>query len=257
MKEKYIKDFNAVKDLIGHIPKREEYRLYGAYSSKMIENEFGSYGNALKEIFYEYYQSISTHNCTYCDKIIKNRKRKGNIFCNRSCSASYNNIGINRHKSIKSGIILKNGRTLHRADCEKNRCCLFCGNNLRYKRSLNTMFCNRKCHIDHKYKVAIDKWKQCPESANTFNGVSATIRRYIFSKFDNKCSRCGWCEVNEVTGNSPLELEHIDGDYTNNSEENLTILCPNCHSLTKTYKALNVGNGRSYRRKRYKEGKSF
>lgn len=47
------------------------------------------------------------------------------------------------------------------------------------------------------------------------------IRRYLFEKYDNKCTKCGW-------------VEHIDGDSTNNKEENLTLLCPNCHSLTKT-----------------------
>ena len=54
-----------------------------------------------------------------------------------------------------------------------------------------------------------------------------------------------------------LELEHIDGNSDNNTEENLTILCPNCHSQTLTYKNRNKGNGRHNRRMRYHEGKSF
>ena len=41
-----------------------------------------------------------------------------------------------------------------------------------------------------------------------------------------------------------LELEHIDGDWSNTRLENLTLLCPNCHSLTATFKALNRGRGR-------------
>lgn len=47
----------------------------------------------------------------------------------------------------------------------------------------------------------------------------------------------------QYTGTLPLEVEHIDGDATNNSEENLTLLCPNCHSLTRTYRGANKGNG--------------
>ena len=39
-------------------------------------------------------------------------------------------------------------------------------------------------------------------------------------------------------------FQHIDGNSKNNKEENLTLLCPNCHSLTKTYKGANRGNGR-------------
>ena len=68
---------------------------------------------------------------------------------------------------------------------------------------------------------------------------------------------CGWCEINKYSGNVPIELEHIDGNSENNSLENLKLLCPNCHSLTPTYKALNTGNGRHSRRKRYEEGKSY
>jgi len=60
---------------------------------------------------------------------------------------------------------------------------------------------------------------------------------------------CGWCEVNKVTGNVPIQLEHIDGDSKNNSLDNLKLLCPNCHSLTPTYGYLNKGNGRSERKK--------
>ncbi len=33
--------------------------------------------------------------------------------------------------------------------------------------------------------------------------------------------------------------------------KNLTLLCPNCHSLTKTYKGANKGGGRTYRKKYY------
>jgi len=68
---------------------------------------------------------------------------------------------------------------------------------------------------------------------------------------------CGWKEKNVVTGNIPIELEHIDGNSENNLLTNLKLLCPNCHSLTPTYKALNVGNGRHKRRERYKDGKSY
>lgn len=59
----------------------------------------------------------------------------------------------------------------------------------------------------------------------------------------------GWGEKNPFTGNIPLEIEHLDGDYTNNKEENLAVLCPNCHSLTSTYKGTNKGNGRKERSK--------
>ena len=79
--------------------------------------------------------------------------------------------------------------------------------------------------------------------------ISSHIVRYLREKFDNKCSKCGWNETNSYTGKIPLETEHIDGDYTNNKEENLDLLCPNCHSLTPTYKGANRGKGRKQRKK--------
>lgn len=37
----------------------------------------------------------------------------------------------------------------------------------------------------------------------------------------------------------PIELEHIDGNTRNNLISNLTLLCPNCHALTPTYRGKN------------------
>jgi hypothetical protein len=52
--------------------------------------------------------------------------------------------------------------------------------------------------------------------------------------FESKCHRCN---LREWQGSPiPLELEHIDGDRSNNQLENLTLLCPNCHALTKTWR---------------------
>ena len=61
--------------------------------------------------------------------------------------------------------------------------------------------------------------------------------------------KCGWNEVHSVTKNVPIEMNHRDGNSENNALENLELLCPNCHSLTPTYGALNMGNGRKERRK--------
>lgn len=81
----------------------------------------------------------------------------------------------------------------------------------------------------------------------TLNGgrIPSYLRRYIFNKFDNKCCICGWNEVNKYTYTLPLEIDHIDGNPYNNCEENLRLICPNCHSLTETYRGANRGNGRN------------
>jgi 5-methylcytosine-specific restriction endonuclease McrA len=48
--------------------------------------------------------------------------------------------------------------------------------------------------------------------------------------------RCAECGLTEWRGERlPLHLDHINGDHTDNRLTNLRILCPNCHSITKTW----------------------
>ena len=115
--------------------------------------------------------------------------------------------------------------------------CLNCGKELTNRQ---VKYCSNKCQREYQEKEKIQAWKN-----GTFDGmsgqygISSTIRNYLFKKYDNKCQKCGWGEVNPTTNLIPLEIHHIDGDYRNNKEENLELLCPNCHSLTPNFKALN------------------
>jgi hypothetical protein len=40
---------------------------------------------------------------------------------------------------------------------------------------------------------------------------------------------------------TPIELDHIDGNCANNAKENLRLICPNCHAQTEFYKGANAG----------------
>lgn len=53
-----------------------------------------------------------------------------------------------------------------------------------------------------------------------------------------RCEICGWAETSN-DGRLPLELDHINGDSTDNRFVNLRILCPNCHSLQPTHRGRN------------------
>lgn len=99
----------------------------------------------------------------------------------------------------------------------------------------------------NKKEKTINDWIKNPDSATTTQGLSTSIKRYLIEKQGDKCSRCGWGEVNPITKRSPLEIDHIDGNCYNNDPSNLRVLCPNCHSLTTTYKALNKESKRKYR----------
>ncbi len=111
-------------------------------------------------------------------------------------------------------------------------------------------YCSIKCQKEYEYRKYIDDWKHGKISGMRGKyQLSMHIKRYSFEKYNNKCSRCGWSEINPFTKTLPLEIEHIDGNFENNLENNLILLCPNCHSLTSTYKGANLNSGRKERRK--------
>lgn len=66
-----------------------------------------------------------------------------------------------------------------------------------------------------------------------------SLRKRVLHERNYKCEACG---ISNVYNGKPLslELDHIDGDNTNNKIENLRILCPNCHSQTPTHRAKNI-----------------
>lgn len=53
----------------------------------------------------------------------------------------------------------------------------------------------------------------------------------------HKCEMCGQTEwkINNEIFPIPLQAHHIDGDRSNNTLENIQILCPNCHSFTDNF----------------------
>ena len=180
----------------------------------------------------KYEEYISNPNkCLNCGKDIipKQGQRISDVivkkFCNSSCSAIYNNKKREKkHKFI---------------NCNKDI-------------NRKGKYCGPQCQNDYNYKAYIKRWQSGEENGlkGTYQ-LSEHIRKYLLNKYDHKCSICGWNKINPHTNKIPLEIEHIDGNYLNNKEENLTVLCPNCHSLTATYKGANKGKGRKARSKYY------
>lgn len=132
------------------------------------------------------------------------------------------------------------------------RRCKYCDKELSKKSS--KIYCSNKCQGFLRKQEKINLIQQDPNNKKI--GQRA-IRRYMIELYGAKCMECDWDKINVITGLCPIELEHIDGNSKNNNLKNLKLLCPNCHSLTSTYKALNKGNGRFKRKQRYQEGKSY
>jgi len=127
--------------------------------------------------------------------------------------------------------------------------CLNCQNDIKKG---SKKYCSYQCQNDYQRMEKVKLWLEGKH--NGMRGKTSTvnwIKWYLINERGEQCEECGWCEKNIHTGKIPIELEHVDGDFTNNDIGNLKLLCPNCHSLTPTYKALNKGNGRP-REKYYK-----
>ena len=130
------------------------------------------------------------------------------------------------------------------------RLCINCGEEIK-KCGTTQKFCSLKCQQEYQYKQKVNEWLNEPEIFDSEH-MYPFIRKYMLNKTNNKCEKCGWGEINPYTNTIPLEIHHIDGNCTNNKEENLQVLCPNCHALTETFGAKNKDSKR-YKLKNYKK----
>ncbi len=66
---------------------------------------------------------------------------------------------------------------------------------------------------------------------------AAYIKPHLIQDRGHKCQGCKlsfWRDKD-----IPLEIHHVDGDRTNNDLSNLSLLCPNCHALTDSWRKPN------------------
>lgn len=121
----------------------------------------------------------------------------------------------------------------------------YCANSCgKRSRSAKRKYCSAKCQHDHDFSMRTLLFEAglYPSAIN-----SKWLKKYLIKRDGEKCSRCCWDARHPRTGKVPIEIEHIDGDSGNNSPTNLILLCPNCHSLTPFFRALNRGRGRAER----------
>lgn len=60
------------------------------------------------------------------------------------------------------------------------------------------------------------------------------LKSHLIRERGHKCESCGletW-----MNQKIPLEVDHINGDRSNNELDNLRLLCCNCHALTPTWR---------------------
>lgn len=161
--------------------------------------------------------------CGNCN-IQLSENKKNNKFCSNSCSAKFNN---SKRK-------------------KKKRLCVGCGNQITKR---GKKYCSNKCQSKAIWEI---KEQQIKDTGKV-KGISQA-RRYLLDQ--SKCCKiCG----NDSWLGSPILLicDHINGNSSDWRIDNLRMICSNCDATTPYYKNKNKGNGRAYRRKRYKLGLSF
>ena len=132
-----------------------------------------------------------------------------------------------------------------KTDRHKNKKCGICGKAI--WSSGKSGLC-AECYIKRNHEIKIAKWKT---NGDTNCKVSTTIRgcirEYILNKQNCLCQICGI--KNEWNGKVlNFVLDHIDGNASNNFEQNLRLICPNCDSQLSTFKSKNKNSARTHRR---------
>ena len=102
---------------------------------------------------------------------------------------------------------------------EKCKSCIVCGRPPQKGRVCEKCrSIKRKEYFKQRY---IRYGRSCKHSAGHYKSKAKLLRngRKPF------CDICGWDKATEV-----LEVHHIDIDRSNNSDDNLQLLCPTCHT---------------------------
>jgi hypothetical protein len=161
--------------------------------------------------------------CKQCETTFTvDSKTKRKIFCSHSCAAKFNNRGVKRHG-------------------ESSVDCIGCGTSIRA--SYKNGYCSTKCRQDHE----IIRWLAGELDGDWKYTYASYVKRYLEKKTNCSCEECGF-DKRRKDGSHILQVDHIDGNWRNNSPGNVRLLCPNCHGLTDTWGAANMGNGRAWKK---------
>ena len=155
------------------------------------------------------------NNCLNCNNPINKNKK----FCNQSCSATYNNKFENSPKrKMKEEFCIRCNKLIHS----------------------NRKFCSNECQQNYKYELYMKNYFDNKNNGSQKTSLfSIHLKKYLLKQADYKCFNCGFNTPHPITKKTILQVHHIDRDWTNNSLENLQILCPTCHALTDNYGNLN------------------
>lgn len=166
-----------------------------------------------------------------------------------------------KHAAIRCNIDLPKRRTINEKETFgrgkyriPRKFCIVCGKEFIPYPSKSNLFCSQACQCEYQYKENVQKWKNGEVSGHTERfKVSGFVRRYLLEKANYCCEECGCNLTNKYTGLSILQIHHKDGNAANTVEDNLEVICPNCHAMTDNFGSRNKNSVRKYRKKDYKK----
>ncbi len=191
---------------------------------------------------------MKTKTCYNCNITFDN-KGPNRKYCSKRCAAIVNNSKFPKRKPCENVFVIRERKykndTIGKRLCyKKEYICKRC-TKIYYTFTKSSSFCSNTCRsLNKRETVTLPLF---------FAGLitnEPTIRKLVKLTQEYKCVSCG---VGETYNNLPivLQVDHIDGNSDNNLPPNLRLLCPNCHSQTKSYSGRNKGSGRT-RRKIYR-----
>ena len=97
-------------------------------------------------------------------------------------------------------------------------------------------YCSNKCQGVRRQRKVVENWLAGGKAVKgKMMAMKRGVRDYLIQAANNSCEECGWQGKHPTDGRSLLHIHHIDGDQSNSRRTNLSVLCPNCHSLTHNF----------------------
>jgi len=151
-------------------------------------------------------------NCLKCGKLASvptiETKRGNGKFCSQSCASSYNTKKYYESKKILNVVCNYCAKKFYRPPSKM-------------KSKSGWYFCCRR------HKDLAQRLGGCKEiQPDHYGNGKCSYRAIALREYDNKCMRCGY-----DTHSAAIIVHHRDRDRTNNTLDNLEILCCNCHAI--------------------------
>ena len=125
--------------------------------------------------------------------------------------------------------------------------CITCNKIYFRKKSQLGKYCSGKCQQSYKVNNLISEWLAGNDKGwkGKTRQIKPFVRRFMLKACNYACQKCGWDKRHPVDNLPLVEVDHIDGNAENCSIDNLQVLCPNCHSMTPTFRNRNKNSKRN------------